>query len=332
MSATTSTDAAEAAEVATHRLTASELADISALLNDVTEQYGGSDSVEFLADVATVAQELPRPVRKFLNDSRLGDVGLFAITGYHIRDEAIGPTPAHWRGVSGTAADPAEFLLLLFASLLGDVYSMSVLQAGKLINEVIPIAGREASITAGSSAQRLHWHTEEAGFEVRPDYQCFVCLRNPDEVATTVAHVEWLVLDPIARQTLTEPRFVVAPWGDRNGQRVRLAPLFGGSATPYIRFDPVFTTVEAGDEDAAAALSALTTAIEVAVRPLRHSPGDFFFIDNWRVVHGRDAYEPRYDGRDRWLKRVKVARNLRASRHLRDSAGDRLVQLEKLYG
>jgi hypothetical protein len=47
-------------------------------------------------------------------------------------------------------------------------------------------------------------------------------------------------------------------------------------------------------------------------------------------VHGRDVFTPRYDGTDRWLKRVKVARNLRVSRALRDSTDSRIVQLEDL--
>jgi hypothetical protein len=326
-----STRTVEAPDMTSYLLSVSELAEISALLDAVMDRYDGPDSVGFLDDVVTLSQELPRSVRRFLNDSRLRDTGLFAVTGYRVDDKAIGPTPTHWRAASGTTADREEFLLLLYASLLGDVYSVSVLQAGKLVNDVVPIQGHEATITAGSSERDLKWHTEEAGFEVRPDYQCFLCMRNPDTIPTTVAHVDWLVLDPATRRMLTEPRYFVAPWGDRSDQRLRLAPLFGGTDTPYIRFDPVFTTAQAGDEDAAAALSELAAAIEAALRPLRHSPGDFFFIDNWRVVHGREAYTPRYDGRDRWLKRVKAARNFRVSRHLRDSATDRLVYLEQLY-
>jgi hypothetical protein len=321
----------DAAEVTVHPLTAAELAGIDALLGAVLAEYDAPDSAAFLADAATVAQELPRGVRRFLNDMRLRDTGLFSIAGYHVDDEAIGPTPAHWRTADGTPVRREEFLLLMYTSLLGEPYSMSVLQGGRLVNEVIPIKGQETTVTAGSSEQDLQWHTEEAGFEVRPDYQCFVSMRNPDRVPTTVAHVSWLALDTAIRRVLAEPRFVVAPWGEGSGQRLRLAPLFGGVDTPYIRFDPVYTTAEPGDAEAAAALSALITAVERALRPLRHAPGDFFFIDNWRVVHGRDAYAPRYDGSDRWLKRVKAARNFRASRHLRESAVDRIVYLDQLY-
>jgi L-asparagine oxygenase len=35
-------------------------------------------------------------------------------------------------------------------------------------------------------------------------------------------------------------------------------------------------------------------------------------IDNRRAVHGRTAFTPRYDGRDRWLKRAYLVSDLAA--------------------
>jgi len=40
-------------------------------------------------------------------------------------------------------------------------------------------------------------------------------------------------------------------------------------------------------------------------------PGDVAFLDNYRVVHGREPFTPRYDGHDRWLKRVNLIRDIR---------------------
>ncbi|WP_248963652.1 TauD/TfdA family dioxygenase [Sphaerisporangium perillae] len=34
--------------------------------------------------------------------------------------------------------------------------------------------------------------------------------------------------------------------------------------------------------------------------------GEFCFIDNYRVVHGRKPFGARHDGTDRWLKRINV--------------------------
>jgi hypothetical protein len=49
--------------------------------------------------------------------------------------------------------------------------------------------------------------------------------------------------------------------------------------------------------------------------PLR--PGDLLIVDNDAVVHGRVAFRARYDGSDRWLKRVLVrAARVRPHREL----------------
>ncbi|HYG65572.1 MAG TPA: arginine beta-hydroxylase, Fe(II)/alpha-ketoglutarate-dependent, partial [Thermoanaerobaculia bacterium] len=54
-------------------------------------------------------------------------------------------------------------------------------------------------------------------------------------------------------------------------------------------------------------------------------PGEICFIDNFKAVHGRRAFRARYDGEDRWLKRVNIVRDLRKSRAVRPSAASRTI-------
>ncbi len=54
-------------------------------------------------------------------------------------------------------------------------------------------------------------------------------------------------------------------------------------------------------------------------------PGDLLIIDNYRAVNGRKPFQARYDGRDRWLKRIGVTRDLRKSRAARSSADSPIV-------
>ncbi|MFI1226893.1 MULTISPECIES: TauD/TfdA family dioxygenase [unclassified Streptomyces] len=65
---------------------------------------------------------------------------------------------------------------------------------------------------------------------------------------------------------------------------------------------------------AAAALTEFGRACEVTARTLRLTPGDLVVIDNRVTVHGRTAFQPRYDGADRWLQRTYVTTDLRRSR------------------
>lgn len=43
---------------------------------------------------------------------------------------------------------------------------------------------------------------------------------------------------------------------------------------------------------------------------VRLEPGDLLVVDNRRAIHGRSAFPARYDGFDRWLQRMYVARDL----------------------
>jgi alpha-ketoglutarate-dependent taurine dioxygenase len=61
------------------------------------------------------------------------------------------------------------------------------------------------------------------------------------------------------------------------------------------------------------------------LRDLRLEAGDFCFIDNFRVVHGRKPFTPRHDGTDRWLKRINVTCDLRKSRGARLGGGLRSI-------
>ena len=55
-------------------------------------------------------------------------------------------------------------------------------------------------------------------------------------------------------------------------------------------------------------------------------PGDICFIDNFKAVHGRRAFKARYDGHDRWFKRINITRDLRKSRAERSGATSRIIQ------
>jgi alpha-ketoglutarate-dependent taurine dioxygenase len=137
------------------------------------------------------------------------------------------------------------------------------------------------------------------------------------------------------RQVLSEPRFVIVadpshhleyntatPEAWATFERARMmfdthqpvALFFGDRTRPYLRIDPDFTQAVDGDVTAREALDILCRSIDAVQTSLVLKAGDFCFIDNYLAVHGRGAFTPKYDGRDRWLKRVNVTRNLRTAR------------------
>jgi hypothetical protein len=92
-----------------------------------------------------------------------------------------------------------------------------------------------------------------------------------------------------------------------------------------MRLDQHYTSTADGDRDAADALDTLMTSVGAGLKGFALAPGDLCFIDNYKVVHGRSAFQARYDGTDRWLRRLNITRDLRKSRDLRLAPGSRLV-------
>jgi alpha-ketoglutarate-dependent taurine dioxygenase len=79
------------------------------------------------------------------------------------------------------------------------------------------------------------------------------------------------------------------------------------------------------DEEAQAALNSLIRALDARLCEIVLQPGEYLFVDNYRTVHGRKSFTAKYDGTDRWLKRVNVTRDLRKSRGARLNGSSRTI-------
>ncbi|GAA2632946.1 hypothetical protein Adu01nite_12980 [Paractinoplanes durhamensis] len=66
-------------------------------------------------------------------------------------------------------------------------------------------------------------------------------------------------------------------------------------------------------------------AVDGSMQDVRLSAGEILIIDNLRSVHGRRPFTARYDGRDRWLRIVQEAADLRRSEGLRTGDHGRAV-------
>jgi Fe(II)/alpha-ketoglutarate-dependent arginine beta-hydroxylase len=341
-----------------HRLELSgkEIAAIQSLLNEIVIQHSSVEAPDFLRNASIYAHELPSNLRVFLNDLRLLEQpGACLVSGYPIDDAKIGRTPEHWNiKASDSPTLHEEIFFVLCGSLLGDVFGWSTQQDGYILHDVLPIKEHENKQISSGSEQTIWWHTEDAFHPYKADYIGLMCLRNPDKVATTFASMDVLELDQEHVKVLFEPRFIIRPdeshlekdqpgaqgyAGNSNGllkaayariqqmnsnpQRVPI--LFGDPESPYLCLDPYFMDFEQLDAEAKRALEALIEAIDANLTDIVLQPGDCCFIDNCRAVHGRNSFKPRYDGYDRWLKRLNITRDLRKSRSFRASSASRIL-------
>jgi L-asparagine oxygenase len=329
--------------LAEYRLSHRDLGGVTELLDELTKRYESAQDPDFLEVAPVYAQELPRSLRLFLNAFRLReDRPGCILRGYEVDDARLGRTPSHWR--EHPTPSPSlreEMLLVLYGSLLGDVFGWSTQQDGAIIHSVLPIKDDEFEQLGSGSRELLWWHTEDAFHPLRADYLALFCLRNPDRVATTVSSAEVLALDQAHVDLLTEERFVIRPdnshlqknnvGGDftaieeRARRPRKVAVLHGDRTSPYLRLDPYFMDPLEDDPEAQDALDALTHAIEANLLHVALEPGECLVLDNYLAVHGRAPFSARYDGDDRWLKRINITRDLRKSRVARGSANGRII-------
>jgi hypothetical protein len=313
-----------------HRLelTDEEVGAILPLVNEVASRHGSVEEADFLDSASTYAQELPRRLRQFLNAFRLREPsGVCVISGYPVDDSKIGKTPAHWRtGTGDSSTAEEEVFLNLCGALLGDAIAWSHQRDGLICQDLVPIEDHKNEMLGSGSEQDLVWHTEDARYSYRGDYIGLMCLRNPDAVPTTFASIDDVRLDPDQVEVLFEPRFVFRPDPSHptDSEREKAPVLFGDLRSPYVRFDP-YSMDRPETEEARTAMDYLTRAIDENLTGVALLPGECLFIDNYRAVHGRSSFKARFDGTDRWLKRINIARDLRKSRGVRKAPASRVI-------
>jgi len=326
---------------------------IDGLLSTLAAGFSSVEAPEFQSEATTYAHELPRGLRSGLNFFRLQEPSsACVISGFHVEDGRIGPTPASWKlNASPQRTLREEVFFFLCASLIGDPIAWSTKQGGHIMHDIVPVREEADEQLASSSTTALTYHTEDGFHPLRPDYVGLMCLRNPDNVSTTLGGVEDILLSQRYREILSEPRFLIVPDGSHltsasapesrisgplqararerihrmHGNPQRTPLLFGDPAAPYLRLDQVYARAVPGDAEAAEALKELHANIERNLTKYCLRPGEIVFIDNYRAVHGRERFRAWYDGRDRWLKRLNITRDLRKSRYLRESPASRLI-------
>jgi Fe(II)/alpha-ketoglutarate-dependent arginine beta-hydroxylase len=341
-------------------LTNQEISDIQLLMKDIVSKYSNVEDLDFIQEASLFAHELPRRIREFIINFKLTEdtPGNAIISGYPIDESKIGLTPSHWKWKSDALCTLEEqILLVLYGSLLGEVFGWSTQQDGYVVHDIFPIKSHENEQLGSGSGQTLWWHNEDAFHPYRADHVIFLCLRNPNGVSTTFGSLDIEKLKAKQIQTLFEPHFYIRPDESHleknesdlrrksreeeagglvelayekinkmnSGLNEKISVLFGSPQSPYLRVDPYFMDELKNNKEAQAAFDTLVHIIDESIEPIVLRPGDYCLIDNYRVVHGRNPFKASYDGRDRWLKRVNITSDLRKSRDARATPLSRVI-------
>ena len=275
-------------------------------------------------------EDTPTEVRCTIREFRRhsGPDGSLVLRKLPIGAGHLPPTPMVKGSVQHTPSLPAA-MLLLFGAGLGDPAAFAAEKSGALVQDVVPVPGQE-EVQGNVGSVELTFHTENAFHPHRPDYVMLLCLRLDHEgvaqLRTSCVRRVLPLLTPRTREALGRPEYVTEapPSFGLIGEGTAHAVLTGDPEDPDWCFDEAAT--RGMTPKARAALAELGEVAHRAYTGVLLRPGDLAIVDNRVTLHGRSAFTPRYDGRDRWLQRTFAFSDLRRSRDHRPGDGTVLVK------
>jgi L-asparagine oxygenase len=302
----------------TRTISAATAAVITDIVSSVVEVYGTVKNPELVRDAVEIAKNLPDELMSACQADPDG-IGFHVISGFELNEASIGPTPAHWKDADPLATADWDVLMVLLANIYGVPFGWAGQQQGRLVNNVVPSRGHEYEQADASSATLLEPHTEDAFHPGRCHFLLLAGMRNQDGVATTLSSVRDVELTPADWIELASPTLPILPDTsyELNPVVADSAPvdLAGSPAVPTVwvrdngvclRYDPSYTPLDDAPPQYRQAYARLTAELARKHHRVVAKPGDVLVIDNDIVVHGRDPFTARYDGTDRWLKRINV--------------------------
>jgi Fe(II)/alpha-ketoglutarate-dependent arginine beta-hydroxylase len=287
----------------------------------------------FYDDLEPFVGGVPESLRATVAHYRADGPSSLVLSGVPVDAARCGPTPLSWQeAVPDGRQEQEEAQLALLAALLGEPFAWRTIQLGRMVQNLVPVDG-EQQAQSGHGAVELDWHSEDGFHESRCRYLVLLGIRNPDGVPTTVGCIRGVELTARQRAVLAQPRFLIRPDPEHLRQLAATAPgsaalldaqerhdhpepvaiLSGPPDDPHLRIDPPYTTTVPGDDEAAEAVAAVVAELDRLQRDVVVGAGEVLVLDNYRAVHGRRAFRPRFDGTDRWLKRISVREPVGAS-------------------
>lgn len=287
MAYTHSLDAAEAAAVAEH----SGSSNAPQQPNETTQEYIGR--LREGCDIPLAG--LTEPFRFFAEHGN--DVGAYLARGVplDLRDE-------------GRARASTEALLFTLAAQLGFPYGYSGQRDNEIIQDLIP-KPEDKDKQLGTGSTTLDWHTEAAHATYSGDLIGLLCMRGDPGAITYLSRIHPEKLDDEVLAQLERVDYTIGPDASHGGASRLSTPLISyRDGQMVLRFDPLYTSAQ--NMEAQAALDILAEEVDRRAIGFVLEQGDLLLIDNNTSAHARSEYSPRYDGTDRWLRRIIVSKTV----------------------
>lgn len=308
----------------------------SALHERATEAHAriirwGASVETVLEEAMLLSSSLPDQVTRVLHRVRTSQPpgGGVVVRALPV-DSEIPPTPtASRRGELLSQLPVAALVQLAVATRLGEPFAFADENDGRLVHDIVPVRGSEDR-QENSGSTLLELHTENGFHPYRPEFVTLMGIRSDHErrAKTLLLGLNEILpgLSSGCREALRQPVYRI-----RVGSS--FSPAAWGVASPPLRVldrdDSLLSmdlhAMEGLTDEAQSALSELRDVVTARLRGTVVGQGDLVVIDNRAAIHGRTSFRARYDGTDRWLRRVFVTSDLRRFAHER-FAGTRVCK------
>lgn len=290
-------------------------------LNEIED----SADADWIDIVIVAAGEIPHRLRSEVYCFKRAEKWAWLVLrGAPIDVNLLPPTPLRvGEEINSAESRRALVVYCLFGALLGEPFGWSGHQNGRIVTDILPEMDKRHQLSGSGSSRKFDFHTEDAFHPCAPDYLGLMCLRNPDRVPTLLSALAEARLDTETIEILRSPRYLIGANVAQDVEQPRepSSVLFGDREMPYMRVNLNHQRAVERDTDAARALDLLRLELVRHRREVVLEPSDLLFVDNYRAAHGRPAFQPRFDGSDRWIKRLFIAASLRSSREHRQNNG-----------
>lgn len=311
---------------------ADEKPTIHGLLREIESDERNLNQNVFLEKAHILAHELPRRIREvFYQFKRREDSCVLHVIGSPVLKQGAGPTPErHVELDPDYRLNDAQMLHGLYGSLLGEAIGFTSQRNGSVYNTIVPLQTHQGMTNSSAgSAHQFGFHVEDAFHPARADFLGLVCMRNDEAAPTTISCVDGIQLTLEELAVLFEKRFQIKhnPIHDASGviQEEAQEILFGRPDRPYVRINAAALDVNEYSGVARSALEKLLQHFVANRLSITLRSTDCIYIDNYRCVHARDAFNANFGPGARWLSRVVFTNDLRKSIKLRSSIQARAI-------
>ena len=309
-----------------------EIEEINGLIEKITSTKKLTEEREFFSHSILFAQELPRRLRAIFYDFKCNESSLgILIKNAPFNNENIPDTPDNYREYQNLKLSSADIFHGLFSSLLGEPIGFSSQRKGHIINSIIPLKEYEnISNSSSGSTYDFNFHTEDAFHIGIPDYLGLICLRNYEMAPTLISHIRNAHIPEEIKKILFENHFMIRSNPIHTNFRKELdtqkkSLLFGNYNDPYLRININKLDTNEYEGKIKKAIDYLINLINNNQFKIILEQGNCLYIDNLKTVHRRNAYEPNYGPKARWLSRIVTTNDLRKTRHLRNKPYSRKI-------